>query len=87
MITAMRDVKRAMTDSETEDSDSDEDQGTDFIKKSFRHLTVGKINVNRVSDYEKTVPIVVNDVIVRMEPDSGADVNVMDEHQYRALKR
>ena len=22
-----------------------------------------------------------------MEPDSGADVNVMDAHQYRALKR
>ena len=50
-------------------------------------MTVGKINVNRVSDYEKTVPIIVNDVIVRMEPDSGADVNVMDEHQHRALKR
>lgn len=23
----------------------------------------------------------MNDVVVRMEPDSGADVNVMDEHQ------
>ena len=50
-------------------------------------MTVRKINVNRISDYEKTVPIEVNDVIVRMEPDSGADVNIMDEHQYRALKR
>ena len=37
-----RDVKRAMTDSEKEDSNSDEDQGTDFIKESLRHLTIGK---------------------------------------------
>ena len=37
-----RDVKRTMTDSEKEDSNSDEDQGTDFIKESLRHLTIGK---------------------------------------------
>ena len=36
---------------------------------------------------KKTVPIVINDVIVHMEPDSGADVNVMDEYHYKALKR
>ena len=34
---------------------------------------------------EKTVPLMVNDINIRAEPDSGADVNVMDEHQYRAL--
>ena len=33
------------------------------------------------------MPIVINDVIVHMEPDSGADVNVMDEYHYMALKR
>ena len=27
----------------------------------------------------------VNDLHIRAEPDTGADVNVMDEHQYRAL--
>ena len=53
----------------------------------MRHLTVGKIKVSKVSDLEKTVPIVINDAILHMEPDSGADVNVMDERQYRALKR
>ena len=36
---------------------------------------------------KKTVPIVINDVLVHMEPDSGADVNVMDEYHYMALKR
>ena len=36
---------------------------------------------------KKTMPIVINDVIVRMEPDSVADVNVMDEYHYNVLKR
>ena len=82
-----RDVKLAVNDSNTDDSQSDSDQSIDFIDESVRHLTVGKIKVSEVSDLEKTVPIVINDVIVHMEPDSGADDNVMDECQYRALKR
>ena len=34
---------------------------------------------------EKTVPLMINDISIRAEPDSGADVNVMDEFQFRAL--
>lgn len=83
---SMQDVKRATNESDTDDT-SDGDLDIDFIEESVRHLTVGKVKVNRVSDYEKTIPIVINDVIVRVEPDSGADVNVMDEHQYMALRR
>ena len=33
----------------------------------------------------KTVALSMNEVNVRVEPDSGADVNLMDEHQYKAL--
>ena len=83
----MKDIKRATNKSETDDSGSDEDPDLCFIDESVRHLTVGKIKVNKISDYEKTVPIVINDVILRMEPDSGADVNVMDEYHYNVLKR
>ena len=83
-----RDVKRTINDSDTDSSESDLDQDPDFIGEySVRHLTIGKIKVSKVSDLEKTVPIVVNDVIVHVEPDSGADVNVMDQRQYGALKR
>ena len=82
-----RDVKRATNGLETDESGSEEDRDTHFIDETVRHLTVGKIKVNKVSDFEKTVPIVINDVIVQMEPDSGADVNVMDEYHYMALKR
>ena len=82
-----RDVKRATNDSETDEYGSDEDGDAYFIDETVKHLTVGKIKINKVSDFEKTVPIVINDVIVHMEPDSGADVNVMDEYHYKALKR
>ena len=82
-----RDVKRATNGSETDESGGEEDRDTHFIDETVRHLTVGKIKINKVSDFEKTVPIVINDVIVHMEPDSGADVNVMDEYHYKALKR
>ena len=82
-----RDVKRATNGSETDESGSEEDRDTHFIDETVRHLTVGKIKVNKVCDFDKTVPIVINDVIVHMEPDSGADVNVMDEYHYMALKR
>ena len=60
---------------------------TRIIDESVRHQKVGKIQVSKVSNLEKTVPIVVNGVIIYMEPDSEAEVNVMDERQYRALKR
>ena len=82
-----RDVRRASNESDADSADSDVDPDLDFVADSVRHLAVGKIKINRVSDFEKTLPIVINDVIVHMEPDSGADVSVMDEQQYNALKR
>ena len=47
-----------------------------FIDESMRHLIVGKMKINKVSHFEKkkTVPIVLNDVLVHVEPDSGADL-------------
>ena len=82
-----KDIKRATNKSETDNSGSDEDPDLCLIDESVRHLTVGKIKINKISDYEKTVPIVINDVIVHMEPDSGVDVNVLDEYHYNVLKR
>ena len=77
-----RDIRQATNESETDNSGSDDDVDPHFIDETVRHLTVGKIKLNKVSDFEKTVPIVINDVIVHMEPNSGADVNVMDEYHY-----
>ena len=82
-----RDMRLASNESDADSADSDVDPDIDFVADSVSHLTVGKIKINRVSDFQKTVPIVINDVIVHMELDSGADVSVMDERQYNALKR
>ena len=83
-----RDIRRTSDDPETVDSEDDY-QGSEFIEQSINHMRIGKIKLhfNKITEYEKTVPIVINDVIVRMEPDSGADANVMDEYQYKTLRR
>lgn len=48
----------ATHDPETDNSESDADPDIDFIEESVRHLTVRRINVNRVSDYDKTLSVV-----------------------------
>ena len=48
---------------------------------------VAHMNVKRIKktySLEKTVPLMINGISIRAEPDSGADVNVMDEYQFRA---
>ena len=81
-----RDVKRTINDSDPDYSESNLDQDPDFIDESVRHLKIGKIKVSKVNDLDITIPIVVNDVILHVEHDSGADVNIKDERQYGALK-
>ena len=72
-------VKKTLEhESESEDS-SDED----FLSQSVAHMNIKRIK-KRYS-LEKTVPLMINDISIRAEPDSGADVNVMDEFQFRAL--
>ena len=47
-----RDVRRATNESKTDDSESDDDRNPHFIDETVRHLTGGKIKVNKVSDFE-----------------------------------
>lgn len=35
-----------------------------------------------ITDIEKTVTVRIDDVDLKVEPDTGADVNVMDENQF-----
>ena len=66
------------------ESDSQKSSDEDFITQSIAHMTIKK-DQKRYS-LEKTVPLMINDISIRADPDSGADVNVMDEYQFRALK-
>jgi hypothetical protein len=56
-----RDVRCA-----TCESDDSDIQHLDFVNDSVKHLRIGRVGVHRVSDLIKTVPIVINDVIVHM---------------------
>ena len=76
-----RDLVKKTTEYDTESSFSSDDE---FISHAINHLNKVK-KVKRFSNVSKTVALSMNEVNVRVEPDSRADVNLMDEHQYKAL--
>ncbi|CAG2185582.1 unnamed protein product [Mytilus edulis] len=69
------------TDSNTDISDYDEDE--DYFGETIKHIMkIRKVKtVQGIRDMDKTVTVRIDDVDVKVEPDSGADVNVMDENQ------
>ncbi|CAG2221577.1 unnamed protein product [Mytilus edulis] len=82
-----RSVKKTMeekieTDSNTDISDYDEDE--DYFGETIKHIMkIRKVKtVQGIRDMDKTVTVRIDDVDVKVEPDSGADVNVMDENQF-----
>ena len=77
-----RNVRKTVENNLSENSDqydcSDED---DYFEGSIKHIVkIGKVKtVSRQSDTQKTVKIHLGDVEMKVEPDCGADVNLMDE--------
>ena len=72
-------VKKIQENESGSENSSDED----FMSQSVAHMNVK--GIKKTYSLEKTVPLMVNDISIGAEPDSGADVNVMDEYQFRAL--
>ena len=66
-----------------QESESEDSSDEDFLSQSVAHMNI--IRIKKRYSLEKTVPLMINDISIRAEPDSGADVNVMDEFQFRAL--
>lgn len=66
-----------------EDADNSTSSDDEFFCQAVRHLK----QVKKIKTYHesRTVSVKIEDVDVRVEPDSGAEVNVMDEHQFKAL--
>ncbi|VDI40773.1 Hypothetical predicted protein [Mytilus galloprovincialis] len=71
-------------DSNTDISDYDEDEDEDYFGGTIKHIMkIRKVKtIQGIRDIDKTVTIRIDDVDVKVEPDSGDDVNVMDEHQF-----
>ena len=70
-------IKRATGDESTSSDDEC------FIQEVRHLLQAKKIKEDRISS--KTVRVRLDDIDINAEPDSGADENVMDEHQFKAL--
>ena len=66
------------------ESSSDDSSDDDFLSQSIAHMNIKSIKTRY--SLSKTVPLMINDISIRAEPESGADVNVMDEFQFRALQ-
>ena len=69
--------------------DSDQYDEDDYFDGSVKHVAkIGKVKaICRRSNKEKTVKIHLGDVEMKVEPDSGADVNVMDEEHFSNLRK
>ncbi|CAC5418016.1 unnamed protein product [Mytilus coruscus] len=80
---------RNETDSNIDKSDYEEDE--DYFGETTKHLMkIRKVKtIHGTKDIEKTATVRIDDVDmkVEVEPDSGADVNVMDENQFLSFRR
>ena len=76
--------RRIKKTTEAGESTSSDDE---FFGQAAEHLSQAKKvkQVGGVSTTSRRVKVKLNDVDVQMEADSGADVNIMDEHQFKAL--
>lgn len=83
---------RAMYRDDKSETSSDEEYlqaATKHVHREKRIFTVIK-KTRRSSNSkttENTVYVRINDIDMAAEPDTGAEVNVMDEHQYKALQK
>ncbi|CAC5388769.1 unnamed protein product [Mytilus coruscus] len=75
------------TDSNTDISDYEEDR--DYFGQTIKHIRKirGVKTIQGIRDIEKTVTVRIDDLDVKVEPDSGADVNVMDENQFLTFQK
>ena len=67
------------------DLDGDQSSDDEFLTKSLAHIQIKPIK--KTYGLKKMIPLMVNDIHFRAEPDTGAGVNVMDDKQYRALQQ
>eukprot|EP00794_Sanderia_malayensis_P020867 gene20867-22919_t len=64
----------------------EEDSASSYEEFIVKHLKQKDVKKLQVPDSDcKIVVLRLNDVDMKVEPDSGADVNLMDEHQFKAL--
>ena len=66
------------------EQDSSTSSDDEFFSQAVQHLKQAR-RVKEASTTDKKITLRIDDVDVQVEPDSGAAVNLMDEHQFKAL--
>ncbi|CAC5388727.1 unnamed protein product [Mytilus coruscus] len=74
-------------DSSTDTLDYEEDE--DYFEQTIKHMKkIRRVNnIQGTTDIGKTVTVRIDDVDVKVEPDSGADGNVVDENQFDKFQK
>ena len=75
--------RRRKRTTEEEDADNSTSSDDEFFCQAVRHLK--QVKKIKTDGEDRTVSVKIEDGDVRAEPDSGAEVNVIDEHQFKAL--
>ena len=78
-----RHKRRVKRTTEGEDADNSTSSDDEFFCQAVTHLK--QVKKIKIDGEDRTVSVKIEDVDVIAEPDSGAEVNVMDEHQFKAL--
>ena len=65
--------------------ETSDDSDSEYLQLTKEH-TLHQVKKTRSGASQDTVLIRIEDMDAHVEPDSGASANVMDEHQFRALK-
>ena len=83
--THKRRVRRTIEEDEEEEKGAGDSTSSDdeFFCQAVRHLK--KVKKIKTDGQDRTVSMRIENVDVRAELDNGAEVNVMDEHQFKAL--
>ena len=75
-------VRKTQEYNDQDDTDSTSSDG-EYFEQTGKHLQIK--HLKKINSREKTLPVHIGNVRTWVEPDTGADVNLMDEHQFKGL--
>ena len=75
--------KRRVKRTTEEDADNSTSSDDEFFFQAVRHMK--QVKKIKTDGEDRTISVKIEDVGVRAERDSGAEVNVMDKHQFKPL--
>ena len=78
-----REIQKNIKRTTEELPDSSTSSDDEFFSQAVRHLK--QVKKIKSDDEDRTLTVKMEDVSVQIELDSGAEVNFMDEYQFKAL--